>query len=109
MRKTVRKKLASLLKYSVENNVFDNAIPWKFSFHARKQRDFDTMRLPTKQLINKIENLSNGLTPEQLSSFLDIIDAMTALVEEAGEFKESNKKDSKVKPAQTPLVPNAVH
>ena len=41
------------------------------------------MRLPTKQLINKIENLSNGLTPEQLASFLDIIDAMTALVEEA--------------------------
>ena len=45
------------------------------------------MRLPTKQLINKIENLSNGLTPEQLASFLDIIDAMTALVEEAGELK----------------------
>ena len=43
------------------------------------------MRLPTKQLINKIETLSNGLTPEQLTSFLDIIDAMTALVEEAGE------------------------
>ncbi|MCZ8528794.1 hypothetical protein [Alteromonas sp. PRIM-21] len=48
------------------------------------------MRLPTKQLINKIENLSNGLTPEQLSSFLDIIDAMTALVEEAGELKADN-------------------
>lgn len=45
------------------------------------------MRLPTKQLINKIENLSNSLTPEQLSSFLDIIDAMTALAEEAGELK----------------------
>ena len=48
------------------------------------------MHLPTKQLINKIENLSNGLTPEQLSSFLDIIDAMTALVEEAGELKSDS-------------------
>ncbi|RZP37159.1 MAG: hypothetical protein EVA22_02280 [Alteromonas sp.] len=48
------------------------------------------MRLPTKQLINKIENLSNGLTPEQLASFLDIIDAMTALVEEAGELKDDS-------------------
>ncbi len=38
------------------------------------------MRLPTKQLINKIEHLSNGLTPEQLSSLLDLIDPMTALV-----------------------------
>ncbi|MCG7646568.1 hypothetical protein MHM87_13355 [Alteromonas sp. Cnat3-28] len=48
------------------------------------------MRLPTKQLINKIENLSNGLTPEQLANFLDIIDAMTALVEEAGELKDDS-------------------
>jgi hypothetical protein len=53
------------------------------------------MRLPTKQLINKIENLSNGLTPEQLASFLDIIDAMTALVEEAGELKgDSDNKNA---------------
>ena len=53
------------------------------------------MRLPTKQLINKIENLSNGLTPEQLASFLDIIDAMTALVEEAGELKaDSDTKNN---------------
>ena len=53
------------------------------------------MRLPTKQLINKIENLSNGLTPEQLTSFLDIIDAMTALVEEAGELKaDSDTKNN---------------
>ena len=63
------------------------------------------MRLPTKQLINKIEHLSNGLTPEQLSSFLDIIDALTALVEEAGEFKD----DKKSKPAPTPVVSSAVH
>ena len=63
------------------------------------------MRLPTKQLINKIENLSNGLTPEQLSNFLDIIDAMTALVEEAGEFKD----DKKSKPTPAPVVSSAVH
>ncbi|AFT79595.1 hypothetical protein AMBLS11_15130 [Alteromonas macleodii str. 'Black Sea 11'] len=63
------------------------------------------MRLPTKQLINKIEHLSNGLTPEQLSSFLDIIDAMTALVEEAGEFKD----DKKSKPTPAPVVSSAVH
>lgn len=67
------------------------------------------MRLPTKQLINKIENLSNGLTPEQLSSFLDIIDAMTALVEEAGEFKESNKGNKKVESAPVPLHSSVVH
>ena len=67
------------------------------------------MRLPTKQLINKIENLSNGLTPEQLSSFLDIIDAMTALVEEAGEFKESNKVNKKVESASLPTISSAVH
>ncbi len=67
------------------------------------------MRLPTKQLINKIENLSNGLTPEQLSSFLDIIDAMTALVEEAGEFKESNKGDKKVESAPVPVLSSVVH
>ena len=53
------------------------------------------MRRPTKQLITKIENLSNGLTPEQLTSFLDIIDAMTALVEEAGELKaDSDTKNN---------------
>jgi len=67
------------------------------------------MRLPTKQLINKIEHLSNGLTPEQLSSFLDIIDAMTALVEEAGEFKDSNKADKKAKTTPAPVVSSAVH
>ena len=41
------------------------------------------MLLPTKQLISKIETLSKDLTPAQLENFLDIIDAMTALVEEA--------------------------
>ncbi len=70
-----------------------------------KQQNFDTMRLPTKQLINKIENLSHGLTPDQLASFLDIIDAMTALVEEAGEFKD----EKKVKSPPAPAISSAVH
>ena len=49
------------------------------------------MRLPTKQLISKIENLSDGLTPQQLSTFLDIIDAMTALAEDAGNLNYDKK------------------
>jgi hypothetical protein len=52
------------------------------------------MLLPTKQLIAKIEVLSKDLSPAQLENFLDIIDAMTALVEEAkiqAEPKESSK------------------
>ncbi|WP_334020083.1 hypothetical protein [Alteromonas sp. S015] len=67
------------------------------------------MRLPTEQLINKIEDLSNGLTPEQLSSFFDIINAMSALVEEAGEFKEGHKDGRKAKPARTSVLSNTVH
>ena len=51
------------------------------------------MLLPTKQLINKIESLSQGLSPNQLANFLDIIDAMTALVEEAkAQSVESEKR-----------------
>jgi hypothetical protein len=55
------------------------------------------MRLPTKQLISKIENLSDGLTPQQLSTFLDIIDAMTALAEDAGNLKEDKKRTLSLK------------
>ncbi len=39
--------------------------------------------LPTKTLISKIETLSKDLTPEQLTGFLDILDAMAVMVEEA--------------------------
>jgi Asp-tRNA(Asn)/Glu-tRNA(Gln) amidotransferase C subunit len=42
--------------------------------------------LPTKTLISKIEHLSKGLTPEQLTGFLDILDAMAIMVEEAREL-----------------------
>jgi hypothetical protein len=62
------------------------------------------MRLPTKQLINKIENLSNGLTPDQLASFLDIIDAMTALVEDAGALQDDNEGTPVLTTAYSPSV-----
>lgn len=47
----------------------------------------DTM-LPTKTLINKIEKLSKELSPQQLTHFLDILDAMAEMVKEAGEIKD---------------------
>ena len=64
------------------------------------------MRLPTKQLINKIEHLSKDLSPAQLARFLDIIDAMTALVEEAGTVGLSDSRQSDV---QTSLQSSSVH
>jgi hypothetical protein len=64
------------------------------------------MRLPTKQLINKIEHLSKDLSPAQLAHFLDIIDAMTALVEEAGIVGlDSNSKTDK----HSVALPSVVH
>ena len=41
------------------------------------------MRLPTKSLISKIESLSAQMTPEQLKDFLDVLDSMAIMVEEA--------------------------
>ena len=41
------------------------------------------MRLPTKNLIAKIESLSAQMTPEQLRDFLDVLDSMAIMVEEA--------------------------
>ena len=41
------------------------------------------MRLPTKSLIAKIESLSAQLSPEQLKDFLDVLDAMAVMVEDA--------------------------
>ena len=63
-------------------------------FICTEQREFDTMRLPTKQLISKIETLSNDLSQDQLSNFLDIINAMTALVEEASELSKTQDIDT---------------
>ena len=63
-------------------------------FICTEQREFDTMRLPPKQLISKIETLSNDLSQDQLSNFLDIINAMTALVEEASELSKTQDIDA---------------
>ena len=63
-------------------------------FICTEQREFDTMRLPTKQLISKIETLSNDFSQDQLSNFLDIINAMTALVEEASELSKTQDIDA---------------
>ena len=41
------------------------------------------MRLPTKSLIAKIESLSAQLSPEQLKDFLDVLDSMAVMVEDA--------------------------
>ena len=41
------------------------------------------MRLPTKSLIAKIETLSAQMTPQQLKDFLDILDSMAIMVEDA--------------------------
>jgi hypothetical protein len=41
------------------------------------------MRLSTKNLIAKIESLSAQMTPEQLRDFLDVLDSMAIMVEDA--------------------------
>ncbi|WP_100657648.1 hypothetical protein [Alteromonas flava] len=41
------------------------------------------MRLPTKSLIAKIETLSAQMNPEQLRDFLDVLDSMAIMVEDA--------------------------
>ena len=41
------------------------------------------MRLPTKSLIAKIEALSAQMNPEQLKDFLDVLDSMAVMVEDA--------------------------
>ena len=62
------------------------------------------MRLPTNQLINKIGSLSSELSQPQLKEFLDIIDAMTALVEEASELNVGVKKASSLVNSQVATV-----
>ena len=46
------------------------------------------------QFLSKIETLSNDLSQDQLSNFLDIINAMTALVEEASELSKTQDIDA---------------
>ena len=84
---TVKKSWQAIWKFTYKNET-------TVRFMRTEQREFDTMRLPTKQLISKIETLSNDLSQEQLSNFLDIINAMTALVEEASELSKTQDIDA---------------
>lgn len=43
--------------------------------------------MSTKQLINDIENLSETLSERQLIQFLDIMDTMTVMLDEAKKIK----------------------
>ena len=52
------------------------------------------MRLPTKSLIAKIESLSSQMTSEQLRDFLDVLDSMALMVEEAKSMPSTSEKSS---------------
>lgn len=56
------------------------------------------MRLPTKSLIAKIESLSAQLNPEQLRDFLDVLDSMAVMVEEAKALPPSTETQKLAKP-----------
>ena len=49
------------------------------------------MRLSTKSLIAKIEALSAQMTPEQLKDFLDVLDSMAVMVEDAKAMPTSSE------------------
>ena len=55
------------------------------------------MRLPTKSLIAKIESLSAQMNPEQLRDFLDVLDSMAVMVEEAKALPPSKGTQSLAK------------
>lgn len=50
------------------------------------------MRLPTKSLISKIESLSSQMTPKQLREFLDVLDSMATMIEEAKAMPAPSEK-----------------
>ncbi len=50
------------------------------------------MKLPTKSLIAKIESLSTQMSAEQLRDFLDILDSMAIMVEEAKALPSKSEK-----------------
>ena len=52
------------------------------------------MRLPTKSLIAKIEALSTQMNPEQLKDFLDVLDSLAIMVEDAKAMPPSKECDS---------------
>lgn len=52
------------------------------------------MRLPTKTLIAKIEALSAQMNPEQLREFLDVLDSLAMMVEDAKALPPSAESNS---------------
>ena len=55
------------------------------------------MRLPTKSLIAKIESLSAQMNPEQLRDFLDVLDSMAVMGEEAKALPPSKEAQNLAK------------
>lgn len=54
-------------------------------------RKLTLMRLPTKRLIAKIESLSSQLSPDQLNDFLDVLDSLAIMVEDAKAMPSSSE------------------
>ncbi|GAB3012897.1 hypothetical protein [Bowmanella dokdonensis] len=54
-------------------------------------------------LIRNIETLSEGLTPKQLSQFLDIMDAMAALIAKAQENPATPIRNKLPEPTHPPV------
>lgn len=52
------------------------------------------MRLSTKSLISKIESLSSQMTPEQLKDFLDVLDSMAIMVQNAKDIPSNSEHES---------------
>ena len=52
------------------------------------------MRLPTKTLIAKIEALSAQMNPDQLKEFLDVLDSLAIMVEDANALPPSSDKST---------------
>lgn len=51
------------------------------------------MRLSTKSLISKIESLSSQMTPEQLKDFLDVLDSMAIMVQNAKDIPSNSEHE----------------
>lgn len=52
------------------------------------------MRLTTKSLISKIESLSSQMTPEQLKDFLDVLDSMAIMVQNAKDISSNSERET---------------
>lgn len=50
------------------------------------------MRPETKSLISKIESLSSQMNPQQLKEFLDVLDSMALMIEEAAALPTTSEE-----------------